>query len=143
MIPLARFHRLSLVRALTPADWMPQFVKMRNALPRAGPHEYRWGMEKNAPLVEPLLFTEPEAAAMLKLCERTLRKERQAGRLAFVMVGRAIRYTPADLEAFIEGARALAPTDANRRRPDPDRRRPGVIDFEALRAERRRRNGRS
>lgn len=52
-----------------------------------------------------LLLTEAEAAARLSVCERTLRKERQAGRLPYIKFGRAIRYAPADLESFIESAR--------------------------------------
>lgn len=51
------------------------------------------------------LLTEDEAAQVLRLCVRTLRKARQDGRLPYVLIGRAIRYTHADLETFISQAR--------------------------------------
>lgn len=51
------------------------------------------------------LFTEAQAAAHLSLCPRTLRKAREAGDLTYVLFGRAIRYTLADLEAFIDSRR--------------------------------------
>ena len=50
-----------------------------------------------------VLLTERQAAERLAVCERTLRKERQAGRLAYVLIGRCVRYAPADLETYIEG----------------------------------------
>ena len=55
------------------------------------------------------LLTEDEAAEQLKLCTRTLRKERQAGRLPYILIGRAVRYTLADLEAFVEASRQDQP----------------------------------
>lgn len=55
------------------------------------------------------LLTETEAAEALKVCTRTLRKERQAGRLAYVLIGRAVRYTMDDLDRFIETAREIRP----------------------------------
>ena len=58
------------------------------------------------------LLTEAEAAAAVRLCPRTLRKERQAGRLTYVRIGRTVRYTTADLESFIEGARECHSTAA-------------------------------
>ena len=54
---------------------------------------------------EPALLTELEAAERLRVCPRTLRKERQAGRLAYILIGRCVKYHPADLESFIERAR--------------------------------------
>jgi hypothetical protein len=38
-----------------------------------------------------------------------LRKERQAGRLPYILIGRAIRYTLADLETFVESSRQDKP----------------------------------
>lgn len=73
----------------------------------------------------PLLFTEDEAAARLAICPRTLRKARQAGRLSYILIGRAVRYSLADLEAFIDSRRrkdqpcinpAPRPKAASRRR---------------------------
>lgn len=49
----------------------------------------------------PVLLTEPEAAERLKVCARTLRKARDAGRLTYVLIGRRILYTPEDLQRFI------------------------------------------
>jgi excisionase family DNA binding protein len=82
-----------------------------------------------------MLLTETEAAASLKLCERTLRKERQAGRLAFVKIGRCIRYTNEDLAHFIESRRVVeaGPIARTRARPPSV----PVIDFAARREERR------
>lgn len=56
-------------------------------------------------MTAPALLTEAEAAKALHLCPRTLRKERKAGRLRYVKVGRAIRYSPDDLAAFIDASR--------------------------------------
>jgi len=53
------------------------------------------------------LLTEQEAADVLKLCPRTLRKERQAGRLPYILVGRSVRYAPSDLDQFIERSRMV------------------------------------
>lgn len=55
-------------------------------------------------LVEGLL-TEAQAAAHLALCPRTLRKARQQGQLTYILIGRAIRYTLADLAQFIDSHR--------------------------------------
>ncbi|WP_365894668.1 helix-turn-helix domain-containing protein [uncultured Sphingomonas sp.] len=51
------------------------------------------------------LLTETEAADRLRLCTKTLRKERKAGRLSYILIGRAVRYTLDDLESFIARAR--------------------------------------
>lgn len=53
----------------------------------------------------PALLTEPEAAAALHVCTRTLRKAREEGRLHWVKIGRRICYTPEDLAAFVDAAR--------------------------------------
>lgn len=83
------------------------------------------------------LLTEAEAAAKLKLCERTLRKERQAGRLPYIRFGRAIRYAQADLESFIEGARQCQSIVEKAPRTGGIRSPSAVVDFAAARAERR------
>lgn len=80
--------------------------------------------------LEPLL-KESAAAQILGVCERTLRKERQAGRLPFVMVRGSIRYSPDDLRAYIERSRQCPIPNAQRPRRSrgaPDR--PAVFDFE-------------
>lgn len=52
-----------------------------------------------------LLLTEAEAADRLRISARTLRKARAAGILPYVLIGRAVRYTMADLESYIEHLR--------------------------------------
>ena len=56
-------------------------------------------------MTAPALLTEAEAAEALRLCPRTLRKARQDGRLTYVLIGRAVRYTMSDLDRFIEASR--------------------------------------
>ena len=51
------------------------------------------------------LLTEREAAEALRVCARTLRQARKDGRLTYVLIGRCVRYTPADLEAFVAMSR--------------------------------------
>ena len=89
--------------------------------------------------VEPVrLLKEAEAAELFGVCERTLRKERQAGRLAYIRgPGRLIRYHPADLESYIESARTCQSIDAPAPRIGGIRSPSTVVDFEAARAERR------
>lgn len=65
-------------------------------------------------MTSPALLTEDEAAQALRVCARTLRKERQAGRLPYILIGRRVLYAPSDLETFLERART---TDA----PQPKR----------------------
>ena len=55
-----------------------------------------------------LLLTETEAAELLRVCARTLRKARAAGLLRYVLIGRAVRYTVADLESYIDALRQKA-----------------------------------
>jgi len=55
----------------------------------------------------PELLTEQDAAATLKVCPRTLRKERQAGRLPYILIGRSVRYAPSDLEVFVQRSRTI------------------------------------
>jgi len=57
-------------------------------------------------VTEPLrLLTEPEAAEAMRVCPRTLRKARQDGKLTYVLIGRAVRYTMDDLDAFIAASK--------------------------------------
>jgi hypothetical protein len=58
---------------------------------------------------DPMLLTEPEAAERLRICTRTLRKARQSGLLHYVLIGRAVRYTVADLESYIDRLRQVQP----------------------------------
>lgn len=67
-------------------------------------------------MTAPALLTEPEAAEALRLSTRTLRKARSEGRLTYVLIGRAVRYTMADLADFIE-AHAMTETVANAPKP--------------------------
>jgi excisionase family DNA binding protein len=58
------------------------------------------------------LLTEKEAAQRLGLSVSTLQQRRFRGRLpAFVKLGKAVRYRPEDLDAFIEQNR-IAPNAA-------------------------------
>lgn len=68
-----------------------------------------------------LLLTEDEAARALKLCKRTLRKARQQGDLAYVLIGRAVRYTLADLQEFIASTTIRQETPCPQPRPAPRR----------------------
>ena len=56
-----------------------------------------------------LLLTEDEAAEALRICARKLRAARQAGKLHYVLIGRAVRYTPEDLTAYIDSLRQVQP----------------------------------
>jgi hypothetical protein len=79
------------------------------------------------------LIPEPEAAARLRTCAKTLRRYRQQGRIHFVKVGREICYTEQDLADFIDSQRQCAAPPAQGRNPAPRTRspnRPGkVIPF--------------
>ena len=66
-----------------------------------------------------LLLTEAEAADRLRLCQRTLRKARQEGLLHSVLIGRAVRYTVADLESFIDALRQQVPAPCLKQEPSP------------------------
>jgi|GEM_PF-2599241 len=52
-----------------------------------------------------MLMTEREAAETMRLCVKSLRAARAGGKLHYVEIGRAIRYTPADLEAYVASTR--------------------------------------
>lgn len=57
----------------------------------------------------PILLTEEEAAAAVRLSPRTLRKARKGGALRYILIGRAVRYTMADLESWIDSLRQAPP----------------------------------
>lgn len=52
------------------------------------------------------LLTEKEAAARLSISPRTLRKLRQDGELHYIRVRSSIRYSPDDLDRYVESARS-------------------------------------
>ena len=59
------------------------------------------------------LVDEREAAEVLGLKIATLRRWRWAGSsLPFIRIGRAIRYSPSDLQAFIEAGRRHSTSDS-------------------------------
>jgi predicted DNA-binding transcriptional regulator AlpA len=66
---------------------------------------------------DPLLTT-PQAAARLGLAVSTLEKDRCSGILGlrFIRVGRAIRYDPRDIDAFVESRRRSSTSE-----PEPGR----------------------
>lgn len=72
-----------------------------------------------------LLLTEAEAADRLRLCQRTLRKARQEGLLHYVLIGRAVRYTVADLESYIDALRQQVPAQCRPSNPQPGRKAHG------------------
>lgn len=81
-----------------------------------------------------ILLTEAEAAEALRLCTRKLREARQQGILRYLLIGRAVRYTMADLESFVATLREVKPACP----PSPEakpRRRGGaeIIPFSARR----------
>jgi predicted DNA-binding transcriptional regulator AlpA len=55
------------------------------------------------------LLTQREAAESLSICEKTLFSLRKAGQIRAVLINKAVRFEPAELDAFIsrkrEGAR--------------------------------------
>lgn len=53
----------------------------------------------------PRLFTEADAAEKLGMTVYTLARERKAGRISYRKPRRAVRYTDADLAAYIESIR--------------------------------------
>ena len=60
----------------------------------------------------PALVNEAEAAHLLSLSVKTLRRWRWAGKgPRFLKLGAAVRYDPADLSAFIEAGRRSSTSD--------------------------------
>lgn len=56
--------------------------------------------------VTPLLLTVRETAKALAVCEKTIANLTNRGDLRPVRIGRAVRYDPAELRAFIERRKA-------------------------------------
>ena len=82
-------------------------------------------------MTAPTLLTEAEAAQALRVCSRTLRKARKDGRLAYVLIGRAVRYTHGDLERFIESLRQQDDPMSKHQRPTVRRNQPAgkIVPF--------------
>jgi len=58
----------------------------------------------------PLLLTTREAAKAIQICEKTLWSLTDPrGPIRCVRIGRAVRYDPADLSAWIESAKSASP----------------------------------
>ena len=83
------------------------------------------------------LLTEAEACEAIKLAPRTMRQLRHDGKLPFVLIGRAVRYTLADLEAFIAEHRLWHSSDARVRLSGGTTSPSTVVDFEEVRERRR------
>lgn len=66
-------------------------------------------------MTEVALLTEKEAAALLQVCDRTLRKERQAGNCPYILIGRCVRYHPDDLAQLIAAKRTTIQTQPTQR----------------------------
>jgi hypothetical protein len=64
-----------------------------------------------ATLTEPFLLTEQQAAHKLSLCPGMVSILRKRGEIPWVPVGRAVRYDPADLRAWIERKKDVAVPD--------------------------------
>lgn len=57
-----------------------------------------------------MIFTESQAAAKLGLARLTLKRERKRGNIEYTLLGqRLIRYTQAQLDAYLESCRRRAP----------------------------------
>lgn len=72
-----------------------------------------------------LLLTETEAAQRLRLSTRTLRKARGEGKLRYVLIGRAVRYTEDDLTSFIDSLRTVQPACPPKPQPTRNTRQKG------------------
>ena len=57
-------------------------------------------------VITPQLLSEADAAKYLSICPRTLWGLRASGEIAFLRVGRSIRYDVNDLNAFIARLKA-------------------------------------
>ena len=82
------------------------------------------------------LLDEESAARILAVCPRTLRKERKAGRLPYILIRGAIRYSPADLHDYIERARQCPSAGDQAPRIGNSTSRSTVSDFAAALARR-------
>lgn len=88
-----------------------------------------------------LLLTEVEAAKALRLSQRTLRKARNDGLLRYILIGRAVRYTMDDLQAYIDSlgkvnVACLLPPQPSKPRKAAKRGSAVIVPFH-LRAERK------
>jgi len=85
------------------------------------------------------LLTPEEAASILRICERTLRKLRKRGQIPYVTFGvRKILYRAEDVEAFIGESVRRAPSE-RQRLPKRNLGERLVFDIEELRKERQER----
>lgn len=82
-------------------------------------------------MTAPALLTETEAAEALRVCPRTLRKARQEGKLSYVLIGRAVRYTADDLQGFIEASRQDRQPCQTTRRTNARRNTGNIVPFTA------------
>ncbi len=58
------------------------------------------------PIMPMLLLTQDEAARVTSLCAKSLYLAVRRGELRAVKIGRAVRYTPQDLQAWIDKLQA-------------------------------------
>ena len=63
-------------------------------------------------LVHPLLLTMRQAAQMMAIGERTLWELTRRGAIPCVRIGRAVRYSPLALQAWIEAHKRAEPPNA-------------------------------
>ncbi|UCD51439.1 MAG: helix-turn-helix domain-containing protein [Phycisphaerales bacterium] len=61
--------------------------------------------DRTEPHAQPLLLTARQTARLLSISERSLYSLTKAGDLPAVRIGRSVRYDPADIRAWIEGAK--------------------------------------
>jgi excisionase family DNA binding protein len=54
------------------------------------------------PDISPLLLTPDQAATVLAICPRTLWSRTVSGEIPYVRIGRSVRYSPDDLNTWIE-----------------------------------------
>lgn len=92
----------------------------------------------NNPSSLPGLLTEMEAAQWLSISPRTLRKLRQDGKVHYVLIRSAVRYTLDDLILYVEGARTacLFTNEKALRSGGTASPSPTVADFEEARKKR-------
>jgi excisionase family DNA binding protein len=63
------------------------------------------------------LLTSEELAALLRMTERFVRRLVAERRIAYVKVGRSVRFEPSAVAAYIQGNRVVPMTRARVRRP--------------------------
>lgn len=84
------------------------------------------------------LLTETAAAKWLSISPRTLRKLRQDGKVHYVLIRTAVRYTLDDLILYVESVRTACPSTKEKapRSGGIVLHSPTVADFEAARRKR-------